>query len=59
MQFGEGISETDSMRLMSLAAEKGINFLDTAEMYPVPQKESTAGASEKLVGRYIKRSGRY
>ena len=58
MQFGEGLSSGKSMQLMHQAAEMGINFIDTAEMYPVPQRASTQGASERIVGQYLKSTKR-
>ena len=40
MTFGEQNSKEDSEKLMDYAYEKGVNFFDTAEMYPVyPKKE--------------------
>ncbi len=59
MQFGEGIGSKQSMQLMGQAADAGINFLDTAEMYPVPQLASTQGASERIIGEYLKSTKRY
>ena len=58
MQMGEGISSEQSMQLIGQAADVGINFLDTAEMYPVPQIPSTQGASEKIIGDYLKTTKR-
>ena len=41
MLFGESTPAAGAHRLMSQAAEAGINFFDTAEMYPVPQRAET------------------
>ncbi len=38
---------------MDKAYERGINFFDTAELYPVPPKSSWAGATEKIVGEWM------
>lgn len=54
MQFGNALSISESFRLMEQAGECGINFLDTAEMYPIPQQERTQGASEEMVGSFLK-----
>jgi hypothetical protein len=40
--------------MMSHAAEAGINFFDSAEMYPVPQRAETQGASEEILGRWLR-----
>ena len=58
MQFGEAIGETEGRMLLNQAADLGITFLDTAEMYPVPQRESTQGYSEKAVGKWMKSARR-
>jgi aryl-alcohol dehydrogenase-like predicted oxidoreductase len=54
MTFGEQVSEKESFNLMDYANEKGINFFDTAEMYPVYPKKETQGDSEKIIGKWIK-----
>jgi len=54
MQFGEAIEYSDAAAQMDTASELGITFLDTAEMYPVPQRESSQGGSENFVGRWLK-----
>ena len=56
MQFGEGISEEDAIKILNEAAEGGINFFDVAEMYPVPQRAETQGRSETILGRWRKSS---
>ncbi|XP_068643753.1 uncharacterized protein [Aristolochia californica] len=54
MTFGEQNSLTQSYRLMDEAFEAGINFFDTAEMYPVPQRADTHGRSEEYLGLWLK-----
>ncbi len=54
MTFGEQVSENESFNLMDFANEKGINFFDTAEMYPVYPKKETQGNSERIIGKWIK-----
>lgn len=56
MLMGEQHSYAESEALLSAAAEGGINFFDSAEMYPVPQRAETAGRSEEILGRWL--SGR-
>ena len=55
MTFGEQNSQADSFELMDYAFEKGVNFLDTAEMYPVYPKKETCGNSEEIIGNWIKK----
>eukprot|EP00850_Spirogloea_muscicola_P026261 SM006351S19845 [mRNA] locus=s6351:107:821:- [translate_table: standard] len=57
MLFGEGISYADAAAQLSLAHDAGVNFVDTAEMYPVPQRASTQGRSEEYVGRWMRAAG--
>lgn len=54
MTFGEQNSLQQSFRLMDDAFHAGINFFDTAEMYPVPQRPETQGRSEEYLGRWIR-----
>ncbi|KAL2610741.1 hypothetical protein R1flu_029314 [Riccia fluitans] len=54
MTFGEQNCYEDAQAQLNLATESGINFLDTAEMYPVPQRAETQGLSEIYVGRWLK-----
>ncbi|XP_042491389.1 protein tas-like isoform X4 [Macadamia integrifolia] len=54
MTFGEQNSLQQSFRLLDEAFDAGINFIDSAEMYPVPQRAETQGRSEEYVGLWIK-----
>ena len=56
--MGEGITGKESLQLIRQAADVGINFLDTAEMYPVPQLASTQGASERIIGEFLRTTTR-
>ena len=58
MTFGQQNSETEGHSQIDLALESGINFIDTAEMYPVPAMESTYAATEKIIGNWFKNSGK-
>eukprot|EP00242_Pyramimonas_sp_CCMP2087_P009055 CAMPEP_0198200984 /NCGR_PEP_ID=MMETSP1445-20131203/3838_1 /TAXON_ID=36898 /ORGANISM="Pyramimonas sp., Strain CCMP2087" /LENGTH=383 /DNA_ID=CAMNT_0043871157 /DNA_START=399 /DNA_END=1551 /DNA_ORIENTATION=+ len=57
MQFGEGLSVEEGHAQMSYAYERGVNFFDTAEMYPVPQNPKSHGRSEKCLGNWMRTSG--
>ncbi|XP_022728447.1 uncharacterized protein LOC111283993 isoform X2 [Durio zibethinus] len=54
MTFGEQNSLTQSFRLLDQAFEAGINFFDSAEMYPVPQRAETQGKSEEYFGQWVR-----
>jgi len=54
MSFGSWSDEKESFKIMDKAYDRGINFFDTAELYPVPPKEVYAGESESIIGRWLK-----
>ncbi|XP_078178939.1 uncharacterized protein LOC144573125 isoform X1 [Carex rostrata] len=54
MTFGEQNTFPQSLSLLNEAFRAGINFFDTAEMYPVPQCRATHGRSEEYLSRWIK-----
>ena len=58
MTFGEQNSEADAHSQLDYALERGINFIDTAEMYPVRPAAATAGLTESYIGSWLKKSGR-
>ena len=58
MTWGQQNSEKDAHDQLSFAIERGINFIDTAEMYSVPPKEETYGLTEKYIGTWLKNQDR-
>jgi aryl-alcohol dehydrogenase-like predicted oxidoreductase len=58
MTFGEQNNEPEAHAQLDLAAEQGINFIDTAEMYPVPPRAETVHRTETMVGNWLKRQAR-
>ena len=58
MTFGEQNTEGDAHRQLDYALERGINFIDTAEMYPVMPRPETQGATERFIGTWLKKSGK-
>ena len=58
MTFGSMCDEATSVAIMDRAFEAGVDFLDVAETYPVPPQAKTAGLSEEIVGRWLKRHAR-
>ncbi len=53
MTWGEQNTEAEAHRQLDRALEKGINFIDTAEMYPVPPRGETQGKTEEYIGSWI------
>lgn len=53
MTFGEQVDEPTAHAILDRALERGVNFVDTAEMYAVPVRRETYGASERIVGRWF------
>jgi len=58
MTFGEQNSEKDGHEQLNYAIEKGINFIDTAEMYSVPARKETQGSTERIIGSWLKNQKR-
>jgi len=57
MTFGEQNSEAEAHGQLDYAIERGINFIDTAEIYPVMPRPETQGDSERIIGNWLKKSG--
>ncbi|WP_417283840.1 aldo/keto reductase [Comamonas sp.] len=53
MTFGEQVDEAEAFRIMDRAVERGVDFFDTAEMYAVPARAATCGATETIIGRWL------
>lgn len=53
MTFGEQVDEAGTQALLDHAVARGIDFIDMAEMYPVPARAETFGDTERLVGRWL------
>ena len=53
MTFGEQVSEPLAHTILERALERDINFIDTAEMYSVPARAETFGATETLIGNWF------
>lgn len=54
MTFGEQNDQQSSHAQLDMALDHGINFIDTAEMYPVPPKAETCGRTEEILGHWTK-----
>ena len=54
MTFGQMSTKKQSFEIMDKAYDAGINFFDSAEMYPVPPQKELIGLSEEIVGDWMK-----
>ena len=53
MTWGEQNTEKEAHEQLDYAIESGINFIDVAEMYPVPPREETYGLTESYIGNWL------
>ena len=53
MTFGEQVNTELAHRILDRSLERGVNFIDTAEMYAVPAKAETYGATETIIGQWF------
>jgi len=58
MTWGEQNTQAEGHQQLDYAIERGINFIDTAEMYPVPPKAETQGQTETILGNWLKHVSR-
>jgi len=58
MTFGNQCDQAGAFRIMDMAFDAGVDFYDTAEMYPVPPDPKYVGATEEIVGRWLKTKSR-
>jgi aryl-alcohol dehydrogenase-like predicted oxidoreductase len=53
MTFGEQVSQADAHAILDRALERGVTLIDTAEMYSVPPRRETFGATETIIGHWF------
>lgn len=58
MTWGEQNTESEAFEQLDYATEAGVNFIDAAEMYPVPPRAETQGLTEQYLGNWLARRGR-
>lgn len=58
MTWGKQNTEAEAFEQMDYALSQGVNFFDTAEMYPVPADADTCHETERIIGNWFKRSGK-
>ncbi|MDQ0511308.1 aldo/keto reductase [Ancylobacter amanitiformis] len=57
MTFGQQNTEAEGHAQLDYALDRGINFLDTAELYSIPPKPETQGSTERVIGSWLKARG--
>ncbi len=57
MTWGEQNTEAEAHAQLDAAVDAGINFIDTAEMYPVPPRAETYGLTERYIGSWLRARG--
>ena len=53
MTFGEQVDEATAHAILDRSLERGVDFIDTAEMYAVPARKETCGATETIIGNWF------
>ncbi|MCP5409951.1 MAG: aldo/keto reductase [Chromatiaceae bacterium] len=56
MTWGRQNTQSDADRQLDYALQKGINFVDTAEMYAIPPTRETYGTTETIIGNWLARN---
>ncbi|MEN1784625.1 MAG: NADP(H)-dependent aldo-keto reductase [Bacteroidota bacterium] len=57
MTWGRQNSEEQGHEQMDYALDKGVNFFDTAELYPIPPKKELYAVTEEIIGRWFQKTG--
>lgn len=58
MVFGEQVDEATSHAIMDHALDSGVTLFDTAELYAIPPKPETHGATERIIGEWFRKTGK-
>ena len=53
MSFGSWSDKAESFKILDTAYDRGINFFDTAELYPVPPRSDYAGLTEEIISQWL------
>ena len=56
MTFGEQVDEATAHAILDRSLERGVNFIDTAEMYAVPPRAETYNATEIIIGHWLEKN---
>ena len=54
MTFGTMADEAESLRILDRCFDAGVNFLDAAEIYPIPPRREYAGRTEEICGKWLR-----
>ncbi|WP_158846975.1 aldo/keto reductase [Algibacter sp. L1A34] len=57
MTWGNQNSETEGHAQLDYALEQGVNFIDTAELYPTPATAETQGKTSEIIGTWLNKTG--
>ncbi len=57
MTWGNQNTQAEGFAQMDLALDKGVNFFDTAELYPVPAEQKTYAETERIIGNWFEKTG--
>ncbi|AWL13052.1 putative oxidoreductase YrpG [Saliniradius amylolyticus] len=57
MTWGKQNDQADADQQLGYALERGVNFIDTAELYAIPPTQDTYGATERIIGNWLERHG--
>jgi len=57
MTWGGQNSESEAHQQLDYAVSQGVNFIDTAELYAIPPRQETYGATERIIGNWLKKEG--
>lgn len=55
MNWGYQNTETEAREQLDYALSRGVNFIDTAEVYPIPPQEATFNLTETYIGNWIEK----
>lgn len=58
MTWGRQNTEEEAHQQMDYACENGVNFFDTAELYPIPPRQEEQGATERFIGTWFQKTAR-
>ena len=58
MTWGNQNTESEGHNQLDFALDNGVNFIDTAELYPVPATPETCGRTSEIIGTWLKKSGK-
>jgi len=58
MTWGQQNTAEEAFEQLNYALDQGVNFVDTAELYAIPPRKETYGATESIIGKWLKKTGK-